>query len=59
MKNNETYTLARQNTNKREHSKWCGYERDMWLSEGGLRCFYCNSTLKCGLHDCIWREECA
>lgn len=25
---------------------------------GGVpRCYYCNSSLKCGQHYCIWRED--
>ena len=54
---NENDTITNQGAAKTGFIQRSELDRVILLSEGDQKCVYCNSTLKCGLPECIWLEQ--
>lgn len=57
MKNTEFYEISMRRAIKIGNAKLCELERVIRRSDGEQHCFYCNFSLKCGQHECIWGEN--
>jgi hypothetical protein len=53
----ENDTIINQGAGKTGFIQRSELDQVILLSDGDQKCMYCNSTLKCGLTECIWREQ--
>jgi hypothetical protein len=58
MKTDEFDEIAWQHGMKKRKTRWSVLDSDSKHADGSPICFYCDSSLECGLEECIWRREC-
>jgi len=51
--------IAKQHQIKTGRSKKSELVRAIQQAEGNSPCFDSNSSVQCGQHACLWREDCA